>query len=123
MNDDALKRELKQAFDAAQPHVVPPFDETYAIAADRAGRQRTRIRLGLAAALMITVTAGMLLWPALEPGVSELPGDDLLIADALMNSTTWRAPSDALLPDHAFDIYQDIPFGDVSTDLEEGSLL
>jgi hypothetical protein len=46
-----------------------------------------------------------------------------MIADALMNSTTWTAPSDVLMPDHQFDIYRDIPVLDQSTISEEGTLL
>jgi hypothetical protein len=40
-----------------------------------------------------------------------------------MNSTLWSAPSDVLMPEHAIDIYQDIPDMPVSTDFIEGTLL
>jgi len=58
----------------------------------------------------------------LPEGPSELD-DEYLIADALMNSTSWTAPSDSLMPQHQFDIYREIPFPDPSTISEEGSLL
>jgi hypothetical protein len=44
------------------------------------------------------------------------------IAD-LMESTYWAAPSDVLLPDREFDIYQDLPVLFESTEPAEGALL
>ena len=44
------------------------------------------------------------------------------VAD-LMDSTYWTAPSDALLPEREFDIYQDLPVLFESTEPAEGALL
>jgi hypothetical protein len=54
---------------------------------------------GVAAVIAVAViVAG--LWSAQQ----DVPGDDYLIANALMNSTLWSVPSDLLLPEHQFDI-------------------
>ena len=44
------------------------------------------------------------------------------VAD-LMDSTYWTAPSDVLLPDRQFDIYQDMPELFESTEPAGGTLL
>ncbi len=49
--------------------------------------------------------------------------DEFLIAAALLENTSWAAPSDVLLPQHRFDIYREIPAFIESTKLEEGTLL
>jgi hypothetical protein len=41
----------------------------------------------------------------------------------LLDSTYWFAPSDVLLPDREFDIYQDMPVLFESTEPAEGALL
>ena len=66
---------------------------------------------------MIAIVAG--LWSSQEAGMS----DDYLIADSLLNTTQWSAPSDALMPTHEFDIYQELPVLLESTKPAEGALL
>ena len=116
MNDEKLKQALKGAYQVAEGK-PPSFDETMAAAERRTGRTGARFKVvaGLAAA----VVAALVFWPAREPELT----DDFLIADSLMNSTTWTAPSDALMPQHQFDIYQGTPFLDESTISPEGTLL
>ena len=46
-----------------------------------------------------------------------------MIADALLNETGWISPSDALLPDRHFDVYESLPAIGGSTEPEEGTLL
>lgn len=70
-------------------------------------RQRTvrRRYAAFAAAAAITAIAVV----AFNIGAPQRP-DVSYIADAdLLGSTTWVAPSDSLLPQHTFDIYQDLP--------------
>ena len=95
----------------------PSFEETMAAAERQTGRSGARLKVvaGIAAA----VVAALVLWPTREPELT----DDFLIADSLMNSTTWTAPSDALMPEHQFDIYQETPFLNESTISPEGTLL
>lgn len=118
MSDLEIQKKLKRAFAAAQAK-PPPFDEVWA-KAEAAGLRSRRYRLwaGIAAAAaVVAVVAG--LWPAQEGELA----DDFLIADSLLNSTSWSAPSDMLMPEHQFDIYQDIPVLMESTQTQEGSLL
>ena len=119
MNEQELKNALGKAYRSAEG-TPPPFADSFAIAEDRYRASRRRLRWvgGLAAAAAaVAVTAG--LWPGPQAPVD----DEFMIADALMNSTTWTAPSDVLMPDHQFDIYRDIPVLDRSTISEEGTLL
>ena len=120
MSDQIIKDALKDAYRSAEGK-PPSFDDVWA-AAERqyqaSGRRRVRTASGLAAAVALAAITA-LLWPQQEPELT----DDYLIADALMNSTSWVAPSDSLLPEHQFDIYQDIPALGPSTNSQEGTLL
>ena len=118
MNDEELKKGLKKAF-AAVESKPPSFNEAMAAAASRQARSALRWKAvaGVAAITVLAVAVSLL---------QERPAefvDEYLIADALMNSTSWTAPSDSLMPEHQFDIYREVPFPDPSTISEEGSLL
>ena len=123
MKDEDLKQALKSAWAANEPGNRPTFEESFAGAATRLKRQRKHWRLAVAAAAIAVITVTALIWPLRQVAVTDPAADELLIADALMNSTSWQAPSDALMPERQFDIYRDLPFGEVSTELQEGSLL
>jgi hypothetical protein len=119
MNEDQVRKGLKEAYQSAEGK-PPSFDSVWAAAEAAHGRSRNRLKVvgGFAAAVaLIGITVS--LWPEQQ---AELP-DEFLIADALMNSTSWTAPSDSLMPEHQFDIYQDIPFLIESTKSPEGTLL
>ena len=119
MNEDQVQKGLQDAFQLAEGK-PPSFDAVWAAAEARHRRSRRRLRVisGLAASVaVIGITVG--LWPGQQADLT----DEFLIADALMNSTSWTAPSDALMPEHQFDIYQEIHFLIESTNSEEGSLL
>ena len=118
MNDDELKRKVRAAYEAAEG-TPPPFDDAWAAAgAGNARQDRARWLAGAAAAVLVAVVT-MALWPARQVNV----GDDYMIADALMNSTTLFAPSDVLLPDRQVYIYGEFSFLASSTQLTEGTLL
>ena len=120
MSDNELANQVRNAFDTLAKKAPPSFDEVWAAAESQHFKERRRYAtiIGIAAALaIVAIVAG--LWSPQEAGMS----DDYLIADSLLNSTQWSAPSDALMPTHEFDIYQEIPFLLESTDLEEGTLL
>jgi hypothetical protein len=120
MSDKEIKDVLRHAYRAAEGE-PPPFDKVWAAAErqiEASSRQRSRIAGGMAAAVLL-VAMTVLLWQQREAP----PGDDYLIADALMNSTSWTAPSDMLLPEHQFDIYREVPALVPSTNSQEGSLL
>ena len=119
MSEQETKRQLQDAFRAME-RKPPSFDETWAMAEarHRASRRRLGVTGGIAAAVaIVALTVG--LWPRQQAEMS----DEFLIAESLMNSTSWSAPSDALMPEHQFDIYRDNPLMDRSTNTLEGTLL
>lgn len=121
MNEEQIREKLKQAADAAQRSGAPSFDETWVVAESEFVRSRSRLQRfgGVAAAAVAVLAITVALWPTQQAELA----DDYYIADALLNSTSWTAPSDGLMPEHQFDIYQEIQFLDESTNSYEGSLL
>jgi len=123
MNEEEIRERLKQAADAAQKDGTPSFDETWVVAETQFVQSRSRFRrfsgLTAAAAVIAILAITVALWPAQQAELA----DDYFIADALLNTTSWTAPSDALMPEHQFDIYQEIPLLDGSTNTYEGTLL
>jgi len=121
MDDRQIREEIKKAAEATQTVArIPSFEETWVVAeAEVARTTKPRRHFGgwLAAAAVVGLAVAM--WPGQQTELS----DDYMIADALLNSTSWSAPSDALLPEHQFDIYQEIPFLLESTNGQDGSLL
>ena len=120
MSDMNTKEQLQDALAAVHAEQPPPFADVWAAAERRSKRSRKRYAgvVGIAATIALAVSA-FSIWSANETARV----DNFLIADALMNSTQWSAPSDLLMPEHQFDIYQDIPILMESTDTQEGSLL
>ncbi len=120
MNDEKLKQQLQDSLQSKQGDDVPEFDAMWASAEKhhRASKLRYQRFAGFASAAAVAVIAFML-WP--------LNGNDAvdryLTVEDLMGSTQWVAPSDALLPEHQFDIYGDLPVLIEINDLDEGSLL
>ncbi len=120
MSDYELENALANAQRAAHKEEAPGFDDVWAAAEQRHQRSKRRYaKLSGIAASIALVAIVAALWPAQQAGTT----DDYLIADSLLNSTQWLAPSDALMPQHQYDIYQEIIFPLESTELNEGSLL
>lgn len=96
---------------------VPPFDEVFHAAEARwLGRRRARMAaVGLAAAA--AAVAWVLFIEAPQDAAVYIDIDDL------MATTSWSAPSDALLPQHTIDLYRDLPDLPESTKPAEGALL
>jgi len=120
MNEDQIRKTLKKAYAGTQSGQPSSFDDVWTAAETEYGRAQKRYRVtgGIAAAIAVmAIVAG--LWPYQTQDLS----DEFLIADALLNSTSWSAPSDTLIPQHQFDIYQEIDFLSGSTNGQEGSLL
>lgn len=117
MDDLRLAEAVKAEFDkkGGEP---PAFGMSLA-AAERRSRQHARRFVGLAAASVLVAAFVFMLNTGL-PGSDEL---ELQGAD-LMGSVSWMAPSDALLPSHEIDLYQDLPeMWTESTKPVEGALL
>lgn len=118
MSDNAFGNRIRNAFDALHKEVPPAFDEiwTGAEAQHRRERRRYATFAAIAAGIAIVVIG------LVSSRDVELR-DEFLIADSLLNSTQWSAPSDVLLPRHQYDIYREVPFLVEPTNFDEGSLL
>lgn len=108
---------LHERVAAAWPRdAAPDFDATLHAAQERlAARGRNVRRFAAAAALAAIAAIAMFGNAPREPSYIELA--------ELMESTYWTAPSDVLLPDRQFDIYQDMPALFESTEPAGGTLL
>ncbi len=121
MDDEQIRDEIRKAAEATQTlSRIPSFDETWVIAeAEVARTAKPRWHVGSAFAAAVVLALVVAVWPNRQDRLR----DDYMIADALLNSTSWTAPSDALLPNYQFDIYQEIPLLIESTNEQDGSLL
>ena len=120
MTEQDLQQRIKKAFRVMEMHAAPEFSDVWAAAEREYSQSRRRfVTFGGIAAAVAVIAIATSLWQEQEP----VADDDFLIADALLNSTRWSAPSDALMPQHQFDIYQEIPSLMESTDIQEGPLL
>lgn len=108
-----LQSEVRRAWPA---DAAPPFDGTWQAARDRHASGRRQYRwLASAAALVAAVVIAFNVQAPAEHSYIEVA--------ELLDSTYWSAPSDVLLPDRSFDIYQDLPVIFESTEPAEGALL
>ena len=110
-------QDLREAVSRSWPDAgEPSFAETWAAARRRhsAGRRKYPYLAAAAAVAAVATIAFSLQAPEQSRYIE--------VAD-LLESTYWVAPSDALLPDRQFDIYQDMPEIFESTDSAGGTLL
>lgn len=116
-SDMKLREALREAQQNAESGHAPAFDRVWAAATVRARTmRRRRAVVGSVAAAAVAVFAVALLMPGgIEP--------QFIDAEELLGTTSWSAPSDGLLPEHRFDIYEDIPVLIESTETYGGALL
>ena len=116
MSDRELKKRLQ---DALPERETPAFDAVWR-RAEREVRQSRRRYAAFSAVAASAALAAIIggLWSR-----QTLEADEYLIADSILNRTQWTAPSDALLPEHRFDIYREIPLQLESTETSEGTFL
>jgi regulator of extracellular matrix RemA (YlzA/DUF370 family) len=107
-NESKLEKILAGAFE--RDDQVPAFDATWA-AAETRYRKRRRRRAMVSVAASVAIVAIVL--SALQPETVDAP---IIEMAELLGTTSWQAPSDVLLPEHRFDIYQDLPDLIQSTD-------
>jgi hypothetical protein len=114
-SDKALSDQVRQGW-VGIGAAEPSFETTWQAAQQRhaAGRRHYRRFAGAAAVAAAVVVVLYAQPPAGESYIE--------VAD-LLESTYWTAPSDALLPDRQFDIYQDMPVIFESTEPAGGALL
>jgi len=117
-SDDVLRTSLQNAQTALEKGRAPDFDVAWSAAESRArtAHNRRRVLTGsVAAAAAVMLAVGLL-----RPTEHEWLYVD---SDELLETTSWSAPSDSLLPVHQFDIYQEIPVLIESTVNYGGALL
>ena len=112
--------QLAQTIAAAAPAdpAATSFDLIWARAESAHQRSRRRYRQFASAAVLVAALVVVL-------NIGNQAGDDaryIHVVD-LLDGTSWVAPSDALLPNRQFDIYQDFPAFIESTRPVEGALL
>ena len=120
MND--TDRQLAEALKRAAPtaETVPGFDQVFGQAEAELARRARRRYLSVAGAVAsVAVVAVALLLFAPD----EAPPPEGLRITGLLDSTSWVAPSDVLLPEHEFDIFEELPEPMESTEPAEGALL
>lgn len=115
-SDEQMLRDQLQAAQRRADGDAPTFGATWS-AAERRRNRRPATAAALAAAGVAVIAVAML-GRTPEPAAPEFVDLEELVA-----STTWVAPSDSLLPEHRFDIFQELPEMFESTGTEEGTLL
>ena len=114
--DEEIREALSRAWPGDGP--VPAFDSVMSTAEARLARRRRVVpimALAAASAAAIVIGVSQLTPERIEFQYVE-PGE-------LLGSTSWQAPSDVLLPEREFDIYQELPALIESTDTAGGALL
>lgn len=112
--DDTLRDDLRRAAPSGDP---PSFGVVWSAAERRFAARRLRHRVLAGAAIVAAVAVFVTLRAPVDDSVAYIE-----VADVL-ESTYWSAPSDVLLPERQFDIYQEIPVLMESTEPAGGALL
>ena len=114
--DKALRDDIRQAWPPGAGSATSSFASAWRAAEKRhVSRRRHYRRFASAAAVVAAVVIALNARSPLQ--------DSYIEVAELLESTYWTAPSDMLLPNRTFDIYQDMPVIFESTDLAEGALL
>ena len=116
MSNQELANAVRQANPAET--AAPSFGKVWSAAEQE--YQRSRRRYSWFASAAAVVAAVLVVLNAAPPTLNH--GEYIEMAE-LLNSTTWAAPSDVLLPNYEFDIYRDLPALMESTKPVEGALL
>lgn len=113
-SDDRLRAALAGVQARKEAGRVPDFEQVWTVA-ERNARSRRR-RGVLAGSVAVLAVAFVMLVPS---------GDDMQYIDTaeLLETTSWSAPSDSLLPERHFDIYGDVPVLIESAETYGGALL
>jgi len=115
-SDDTIRKQVKRAWPNEGNTGQSSFADAWQAAQRRhATSRRHYSKFAGVAALAAAIVIALNLQSPDEESTIEL-------AD-LLGSTYWSAPSDILLPDREFDIYQDMPVLFESTEPAGGALL
>lgn len=112
--DRALEQELR----APTAQHGPPFERSMQ-AAELQLAARNRRHTGFSAAALAVAAVVV----ASNVSMRGEPDAKFIEMAELMSSTSWAAPSDILLPERQFDVYQDLPELIEPTDEAEGRTL
>jgi len=115
LSDEQLRAALQKTQADRESGTVPAFGITWASAENRV-RARRRRRGMVAGSAAVLALAFIVFRPA---------GDELhyINTSELLETTSWAAPSDSLMPEHQYDIYGEIPVLIESTETYGGALL
>jgi hypothetical protein len=102
-SDESLRQRVYQSWQRNEIEDVPPFDDVWQRAEGRFATSRRQYGRVAAVVLALGVIAAVF---GVRPAVEEPTYIEMA---ELLNSTYWAAPSDVLLPQREFDIYQDLP--------------
>ena len=116
-SDEKLRERVRRAWRPAGHGERHSFNTVWAAAEQRHSAARRHYRRFAGAAAVVAAVLIAFNTPAPQDGSPYIEITDLL------ESTYWSAPSDALLPDREFDIYQDMPVLFESTIPAGGALL
>lgn len=114
-SDKALRDQVQAGW--PRDTTAPPFGEMWQRAGARytaSRRQYTGFAVAAAVVAMLVISFGNRA-PVEEAAYIEIA--------ELLETTYWSAPSDVLLPEREFDIYQELPVLFESTEPAEGALL
>jgi len=117
MSDETLREQVSRAWQRAADEDHSSFDIVWQAAQERHTASRRRyLRFASVAAVVAAIVVGLNL---------QVPEEEVSYIEIaeLLDSTYWSAPSDVLLPDREFDIYQDMPVLFESTEPAGGALL
>ena len=114
-SDDELARRIRDAWPAGDDG-GPSFEQSWQSAGRRRAASVRRHRgFAVVAVLAAAVIVGL--------NVRPRPPEERVELAGLLDSTSWSAPSDVLLPDREFDIYQELPDLLESSEPAGGTLL
>ena len=102
-SDETLRQRVTEAWQRDDSADAPAFDDVWRRAEARFAASRRQYARLAAVAVMLGVIAVVF---GIRPTAEEPKYIEMA---ELMNSTYWTAPSDVLLPQREFDIYQDLP--------------
>ena len=117
MNDDQFAGALQHAQARIEEGRAPTFDDAFAAAERRVRGARRRRMAGAIAAAIVAVAVIMQVVPPSQPEWR------FVDPEQFASGTSWTAPSDVLLPERRFDIFEEVPVLIESTETDGGALL
>lgn len=115
LSDEQMRAALQKAQANKEAGTVPAFSTTWASAERRVKTRRRRRGMAVGSAAAVAL-AFVMLMPSGQ-------GPQYINTDDLLETTSWAAPSDSLMPEYRYDIYGEVPVLIESTETYGGALL